>query len=648
MVLLFLINGLVCANADSVYLPKLQSALIIEGESSDVANTFKSIVINNDEVHFDVYRYPTIKDVGAGNGIQIDFLNLENYDYILVSVHQGTLSDNLLSRLSKYVLEGGRLYILYQSFPKPFFIESMELSSNEMLKLLRIDDEIKYENALFERNVRGSLLRISEEERLENSSRLGVNKIKKEQNHKVTPYKATMSSGHYFQKSSDLSDASVLFEFNSLNIRHSVAAFWKAGAGVFGIGTEQYTSSAPQRDVYAAWKAIWQGLNIERNLLEPEVVEVIEMENELLTERRLTQLKKQEKKIKENIEKEIVAEKKRNEEAFNRYTERERVKLEEIKRKDEYEQSRLKLELKKEVAARRQAENELEIKEKNRYQEPETKTQNEINANDKTNETDQTTLSIYDVETPIKEDSQESEQRNKEHLGVLSNELVSNQFLVRNLTTVIEGRESDKLAAIVQELNDRKSDVLLIESHLTDEENLVSNTLRSVRVAEKMKQYLVRKGISANRIMIKGVGSACDMDDQVILHQCDPNGLFNGTYTIVKEKLISSTSYDQYVNQNAKLKFKIMLGANPTSWDISTIEKYSNFSLEQFGARRTTFGMIGIFHDVAAANEALKTIIPGMVAVPKVVAYFDGIRLTNEQVELLKPIYPELENLTSF
>jgi hypothetical protein len=171
-------------------------------------------------------------------------------------VHQGTFSSSLLAEFTEYVSQGGRLLLVYQSFPKYYFSESMEVNSNELLKSLNIDDKVvfDYDESMLKQY--GSIQVIDNNTRLINTSRLNTLRLKKGINKDLSPFKAIMNPGHFYHRNSELDNACDIIEFNATDSKKITSVFWKVGQGKIGIGTELNSTGASNTNVYNAWKLI--------------------------------------------------------------------------------------------------------------------------------------------------------------------------------------------------------------------------------------------------------------------------------------------------------------------------------------------------------------------------------------------------------
>jgi len=327
----------------------IQRGLIIEGDSELVSNSFELFKKKNPQIKFDVFQFAHNSEDGSGNAIAINFYGLYQYDYILISVHEGSLSNQFIERLSAYVLDGGRAYVMYQSYPRPYYVESMAETSNQFLKYLHIDDEIIYDSLILKTKMYGSLLEVDDKTRKINTSRKAINSLKHTPNTTSSQYFCEIDSGHFFYKNSDLSDATTILEFNADSLRAPIAAFWTAGKGVLGIGTEKYSSCSTRKSSGSAWQLIWKAINktVEYAPVQNQVFvdTKANAEVEFLTQKRLDQIRRQEEINLKNLKAELDAETERLQAEFKRYVASEKLKLKEYKFRNKIEQIKLKREL---------------------------------------------------------------------------------------------------------------------------------------------------------------------------------------------------------------------------------------------------------------------------------------------------------------
>jgi len=241
----------------------VNKVLIVVGGQSNMDQAFASVRRNQNHLSFETKSYPVHEKFGAGNNVTIDLDNLDDFGYVFISIDQGTLSQKNLQELSKYIKNGGRVFMLWDSNQRDCFSETMASNANELLSLLKIRDEIKLERIKFEPFSHGSILPISDKTRKRFTTQKSIKWMKNQGNSEYTAYKATMKSGHCFYKGSDLSAASLILEFNNQNGKYHTGAFWQVGEGVLGIGTEKMTSGEAPRNAFRAGDIVWESLNLD-------------------------------------------------------------------------------------------------------------------------------------------------------------------------------------------------------------------------------------------------------------------------------------------------------------------------------------------------------------------------------------------------
>ena len=244
-----------------------KTALIIEGTASSHKGSFMSLKRNLSDWDFDLKQYATDNKFGAGLEIELGVINLDEYEFVLISVYQGTFSNHMLSQFTEYVKKGGKLFMVYQSFPKYYFSKSMEQNTNHLLQLMDVDDRVVFDFDESFMKSHGSIKLVDNEARLKNTSRRQAIKLKKTSNKDLSQFKALMNPGHYYHRNSDLDEAISIIEFNATDSKKITTVFWKSGEGMFGIGTEANSSAASNTNVYNAWKLIFKILMNESILL---------------------------------------------------------------------------------------------------------------------------------------------------------------------------------------------------------------------------------------------------------------------------------------------------------------------------------------------------------------------------------------------
>ena len=230
-------------------------ALIIEGSASTHQGSFMAFKRNLKDWSFQTKTFISDDSFGTGLELNINELELDAFDVVLMSIHQGTLSSNLIEQIVNYIHSGGKFYIVYQSFPKYYFADNMSDNTNELLSLLGFEDKVVYGHDSDEATNMGSLIIVTDEERKIHSSRSFKKQMTKTRNTTLSPCKAMMKPGHYFHRNSSLHNAKSIIEFNCLDKKRVCSVFWQNNnGGVLGIGTELHSSGASNSGVYNSWK----------------------------------------------------------------------------------------------------------------------------------------------------------------------------------------------------------------------------------------------------------------------------------------------------------------------------------------------------------------------------------------------------------
>lgn len=682
IILLFLLFS--CMNEISAQAN--QRGLIIEGDSPSVSNSFNRIKSTNRSVDFDVITYAHHPERGAGNSIDVDFYDFYLYDYILISVNEGSFSETFLSNMTAYVQNGGRLFINYQSFPRFRYVYWIEETTNKMLNDLGIDDEIVYDSIRLSDPVYGSLLEVDDETRIINTSRKAIAKLKHTANTRSSQYKCLFNSGHYFYKNADLSEAKSILEFNSDSLMMPVAAFWTSGLGVFGIGSEEYSMSAASKSVGNSWELLWDKLNMKVDVPKANEIHKTVVQTAKNNANRKIEQQKKKQRIAEDrsrklIEKQMEAEKFRLEKQFALYVASEKAKLEEFKFRTKKEQDQLKRELQTILKEMEKDDNGLSDQDisfagsqvhvttdsnlgsysignktktesgtsdegKSVNLEKRTSTDSQYNNKGAARSQTQRVKSNFKraIVSASSSRSSASNARQKNINVDLSNVSNTNQLLINDVNNLFDPELRDKVESTIEDFNSNdKSSILLIEGHLDHYDKQVDNYLKSLRLANQVKQLYIRNGFSADKIILLGLGNAYTMGDQILVSELEPKSTDLTGYSYNSGELYSSDDYDLYRHKSKGITFRISLGTQPYKWNSKLVNKLGDFAVEQHGNERLMTGIAGIFDDPKFVFEIVDIISSWMLS-PDILIYLDGVRLNQDEIMQLAPKYPEIQS----
>jgi outer membrane protein OmpA-like peptidoglycan-associated protein len=229
-----------------------------------------------------------------------------------------------------------------------------------------------------------------------------------------------------------------------------------------------------------------------------------------------------------------------------------------------------------------------------------------------------------------------------------------------NVLTPQNVQKLSKVAALLQEHPQLSVEVI---SHSDDSDIEKYRLYFSYKRAEKVADHLLKIGVDASDIHLKGCGSAypvalnvmpngspnpighnLNKRIEIILHNTQglPIKIVNTTPQVNK---IMVSDKDSYRKEAIKgLSYKVQVAAMKQMYDSDIITAYPDATVESSPDSDVLYYTVGLYRTYASAEQLRQDLIAKGVNGAFVVPYLDGIRTTKEESKILASSYPDLLN----
>ncbi len=207
---------------------------------------------------------------------------------------------------------------------------------------------------------------------------------------------------------------------------------------------------------------------------------------------------------------------------------------------------------------------------------------------------------------------------------------------------------------------------LLIESHSIQESQIAYELYFSIKRAEKIMDYLVSKGIEADRFKLRGLGSnyplvsmergssskklAEKLNRRLELTVLDADGLsLDITYASpVVADFLKDVSGDLYKTLQVGLTYKVFVARVNQMYQNDVLNYYQDAMIERNFSENDYVYTIGLYTKYFDAQDVLKNLKEDGIAEVKIIPYLDGERVEKNKWLELANDYPDLVNYLQY
>ncbi len=273
----------------------------------------------------------------------------------------------------------------------------------------------------------------------------------------------------------------------------------------------------------------------------------------------------------------------------------------------------------------------------------------------------------------IKEPKKRETKKQKEPISVYSGSGANDPGLAKDVNKlsfqpIIYGPNEDLLShanktildALVAQMKDAPLSQVFLTCHSLPEGLPEFELMFSIKRVQKIAEYLVAQDISSERISIRGVGSAYPYVKKVLDENVyDEVKNFNNRIDIklrnVKgssmveqpeiDKILLSPSYALYQTVTEDVYFRVFVHETEKKMYKNAILRYYNdLMIEQDATTGYYRYFVGLYTDFKSAFELRRELANRNIQDVRIVAYQNGIELSQSDANLLKADYPELVN----
>lgn len=228
---------------------------------------------------------------------------------------------------------------------------------------------------------------------------------------------------------------------------------------------------------------------------------------------------------------------------------------------------------------------------------------------------------------------------------------------VLTLKNIEKLKKLTKLAAQYPQLN------IILTAHSDGTDPVEFDLYFSVKKAEAVAQYLTGQGVKPERIIMKGYGSAFPIaKDQIngieniigqrLNRRIDVNVENMGDLPIkinVVEpevsKQMKTMTAKLITNSTKGLSYKVQIAAIKQMYKGDLIFKYPNAMAERPGNEELYRYTVGMYKTFNSADQLKEELTRQGVADAYVVAYMNGVRLSDREVKIYAEEFPDLQGL---
>lgn len=216
------------------------------------------------------------------------------------------------------------------------------------------------------------------------------------------------------------------------------------------------------------------------------------------------------------------------------------------------------------------------------------------------------------------------------------------------------------LNALVSQMKEAPLSQVFLTCHSLPEGLPEFELMFSIKRVQKIAEYLVEQDISSERISLRGVGSAYPFVKKVLDENVyDEMKNFNNRIDIklrnVKgssmveqpeiDEILLSPSYALYQTVTEDVYFRVFVHETEKKMYKNAILRYYNdLMIEQDATTGMYRYFVGLYTDFKSAFELRRELANRNIQDVRIVAYQNGIELSQSDANLLKSEYPELVN----
>jgi outer membrane protein OmpA-like peptidoglycan-associated protein len=235
-------------------------------------------------------------------------------------------------------------------------------------------------------------------------------------------------------------------------------------------------------------------------------------------------------------------------------------------------------------------------------------------------------------------------------------------------TGKIEGSRNTILA-LQRLLNKHPETTVLLSAHSDNSGNAVNDLYLSIKQSEDLSKELIANGAKNKQLWIRGCGQnypiannqnfdgspnpiANKMNRRINIEVYNINHLKDQVVINIIEPKVSSVmqnkSYERYQSFLKGLSYKIQVTETSTLFNHPIFTQFSDATTEKHPEDVTVKYMLGLEKTFEKTKRILDQVVQQGFSDAKIIPYVNGIRMTEDQAQVLFTEYPDLKKFLEF
>lgn len=235
-------------------------------------------------------------------------------------------------------------------------------------------------------------------------------------------------------------------------------------------------------------------------------------------------------------------------------------------------------------------------------------------------------------------------------------------------TGKVEGSRNTILA-LQKLLNKHPETTVLLSAHSDNSGNAVNDLYLSIKQSEDLSKELIANGAKNKQLWIRGCGQnypiannqnfdgspnliANKMNRRINIEVYNINHLKDQVIINIIEPKVSSVmqnkAYERYQNFLKGLSYKIQVTETSTLFNHPIFTQFSDATTEKHPEDVTVKYMLGLEKTFEKTKRILDQVVQQGFSDAKIIPYVNGIRMTEDQAQVLFTEYPDLKKFLEF
>ncbi len=215
----------------------------------------------------------------------------------------------------------------------------------------------------------------------------------------------------------------------------------------------------------------------------------------------------------------------------------------------------------------------------------------------------------------------------------------------------------DKLA---QTLKDNRQSKVILTCHSLKEGLPEFELMYTIKLVEKVAEYIENQGVDPSKIFMNSVGSSYPAVRKISQNELYEKEKYKNSFVDIKisnpsenveietpkvNPKIEDTSYKLYKTLSNDVYFRVLIHTtNKKMFKNAVLRYYNDIYIERDNKEANYKYYVGLYPDFKRTFSLLKTMKGKYIEDAKMIAFYNGMKLTYKEAQLLQDEYPELKN----